>query len=632
MRWGIFALCLITGMVWGAEVDSNTLPFLAQHGEDCPKQVALKQPVAFKVILDGKALGTVTLPEGTEVTLVSVAAEGLNLASGANQATVPAEQTDLWDRVKAIREVRASFPDPSLSDPAVNLQLPPNSLPADWYHQQLMEKFDPWLVKYPLSPLFDQIQARRAIFYAESVRVESGEVRRGAQWYDAEEAAERSLDFQAEDLLAQIGAISGGDSPTFEKLLAQIPQYAKTGLHPALVRAALAAIDNFPAQDAAAIKQALQAKRDAAAADRDRIAAQLRAMLDHPYPSWETQPASPPPQGGIYFLDNYTHRYFLDPGVHPPGDGGIFGVYAHHYPGLLKYYPDDKSSMYPPLSPTDLATAQQWAAAADKDEQQMAQLDQQLAGSDDVAARQKGAWTQRREALAREPVATEEKVLQDLQGVAALDPADALAVLQKARGAWPGNEPTERIALDKAAEGFHIIDAKITDGKIADAFRLLAAVRKLILLSPTGPERDRLAKAADETAPQIDNALALEQAYSDRDYDRILTAPTAPPAFERWQEALTRLVAQQKASSHEAIGEIEPALLRLDPKGALASYHRARDLWPTNPEVVRAGHMLWIAAAAAALVALGFLMFAWERLTTLWDHLHFKRKMKSAKS
>jgi len=619
-------------MVWGAESDSSTLPFLQQHKEDWPKQVALQQPVIFKVILDGKAAGIATLPAGSEADLVSVAPEGLGLVSGSNQATVMPEQTDLWDRVKAIREVRASFPDPSASDPAVSLQLPPNSAPADWYHQQLLEKIDPWLAKYPMSPLFDQMQARRTAFYVESVRVEGGEIRRGTQWYSAAAAAEKGLDFQAEDLLAQIGATSGGASADLEKLIAQIPPYAKTEFHPALVRAALAAIDNFPAQDAAEIKQALQAKRDAVAADRDQIAAQLRAMLNHPYPSWETQPSSPPPPGGIYFLDNYTHRYFLDPGTHAPGDGGIFGVYAHHYPGLLKYYPDDKSSMYPPLSAADLAATRQSLAAIDKDEQQMAQLDQQLAGSADVAALQKADWAQRRETLAREPVAAEEKVLQDLQGAAAADPAAALAVLQKAEGAWPGNEPADRVALDKAEEALRQIDGAIAAGKIAEASAKEAVVQKLVAFPASTLRLDQIKKAADDLAPQLSAALVLEQAYTDRQYDQIAAAPALGPAFEPWQAALGKLIARQKADSHAAIEEIEPSLFRCDPRGALAAFHRAKALWPANPEVATAGRMLWIAAAAAGLVALGFLMVVWERFATLVDHLLFKRKMKSTQS
>ena len=632
MKWGLYGflgLWLAAGMAWGAESETSTLPYLQQHAEDWPKQVALLQPVIFKVMLDGKAVGLATLPAGTEADLVSVAPEGLGLVTGTNQATVMPEQTDLWDRVKAIRDVRASFPDPSTSDPAASLQLPPNSAPADWYHQQLLEKLDPWLVKYPMSPLFSQMQARRAAFYDESVRVGNGEVRRGSLWYSPEAAAEKTLDFQAEDLLAQMGAVPGGAPAALDELVAQIPQYAKTEFHPALVRAALAAIDNLPAQDAATIRQALQAKQADLAAARDQSAAQLRAMLDHPYPSWETQPASPPPQGGIYFLDNYTHRYFLDSGNHPPGDGGIFGVYAHHYAGLLKYYPDDKSSMYPPLSTGDLAAALQLAAAVDKDEEQIAQLDRQAVGIDDTVARQKAVWAQRRETLAREPVADEEKVLHDLQGAAALDPVAALAVVQKAEEAWPGNEPADRIALDKAEEGLRQINQAIADGKIAEASEKGAAVRKLVAFPASTPRLERLKQESDDLAPQLAAAMALERAYTDRQYETISAAPAISPAFQPWQSALGRLVARQKADSHAAIEEIEPALLRCDPRGALASFHRAKALWPANPEVATAGRMLWIAAAAAGLVVLGFLMVIWERLATLVDHLAFKQKMKS---
>jgi len=504
MKWGLYGLSGLLGFwlatgpvsVSGAENDSSTLPYLQQHTEDWPKQVALQQPVIFKVILDGKAAGIATLPAGAEADLVSVAPEGLGLVSGTNQATVMPEQTDLWARVKAIRDVRASFPDPSANDPAVSLQLPPNSASADWYHQQLLEKIDPWLAKYPMSPLFDQMQVRRTTFYAESVRVEGGDIRRGTQWYSAEEAAEKGLDFQAEDLLAQLGGVSGGAAADLEKLIAQIPQYAKTDLHPALVRAALAAIDTLSVQDAAA-RQALQ-----------------------------------------------------------------------------------------PL----------------------------------------------RESLGREPVAEEEKVLRDLQGAAAVDPLAALPVLQKVEAVWPGNEPADRVALNKAEEALRQIDGAIAAAKISEASEKEAAVQKLIAFPASTPQLDRLKQASDDLAPQLSAAVALEQAYADRQYDRVAAAPAISPAFQPWQAALARLIARQKADSHAAIEEIEPSLFRCDPRGALAASRRAKALWPANPEVAAASRMLWIAAAAAALVVIGFLMVVWERLATLVDHLLFKRRMKSSQS
>lgn len=242
MKWGVlFGWLLWVVIAQGAESEPNSLPYLRAHPEDWPRQVILKEETSFKIILNGKESGTMTLPAATAAVLVGIGDSTLQVSNGANTATVPAEQTDLWNRVQEIRTKRNA---PGYEDPAVKVVLPLNSETAEWYKKQIDEQLTPWLAKYPKHPLAAEMTARKDAFEKEAVRIVAGEVRRSENWYSAAEFAARRNEFAAEDLLLKLNQFV--TAPNLEQLKTELPEiekFAKTAVHPQLLRAAVAAIN-----------------------------------------------------------------------------------------------------------------------------------------------------------------------------------------------------------------------------------------------------------------------------------------------------------------------------------------------------------------------------------------------------
>ncbi|PAW75564.1 MAG: hypothetical protein B9S32_17700 [Verrucomicrobia bacterium Tous-C9LFEB] len=244
MTWrGLWLVICCVGFAWAADPQESTLSYLKGHPEDWPKQVLLKQATPFKIILNGKEAGSMSVPDLTVVTLVAVLDDKLEISNGVSTTTIVAENTDLWERVTAIRAERAKRPDPARDDPAYRLPLPVNSEPVAWYKQKIDGELKPWLEKYATHKLAPEMKERVAAFEAEAARVTAGEVRRGERWYNATEAAAHRVQFTVEDMQTRLEqALKAKDLNQLQSCLAEVEKYAKTAAHPKLHRAAHNAI------------------------------------------------------------------------------------------------------------------------------------------------------------------------------------------------------------------------------------------------------------------------------------------------------------------------------------------------------------------------------------------------------
>lgn len=65
-----------------------------------PKKVVLMKPVTFPAVFNGKQVGTLVAPAGTEAELVQIKDDKLGLKFNGGGAWVPAAETDLLARVK----------------------------------------------------------------------------------------------------------------------------------------------------------------------------------------------------------------------------------------------------------------------------------------------------------------------------------------------------------------------------------------------------------------------------------------------------------------------------------------------------------------------------------------------------
>jgi hypothetical protein len=66
-----------------------------------PKKVALTKPASFPAVLNGKVVGSLIAPAGSEATLVSIKDDKVGLEFQGGGAWLPADQTDLVARVQS---------------------------------------------------------------------------------------------------------------------------------------------------------------------------------------------------------------------------------------------------------------------------------------------------------------------------------------------------------------------------------------------------------------------------------------------------------------------------------------------------------------------------------------------------
>lgn len=259
--WGVLLAGCLFGVVWAAETEESTLPYLKNHPEDWPKQVVLKEPVTFKVILDGREAGTMTLPALSTVALAGITDDKVQVSNGTTTSSIPVEQTTLWELVEVIRTERAKRPDPARDDPANSLQLPAHSEPAEWYKKRLQEQIDPWLAKHSGHKLAAAMQERKKNFETELARVVAGDIRRGEKWFTAAEVGPWKTQFAIEDLHRHLTEAAGAkDGSALQALLAEVDRLDKHAAHPGLHRAAVKAIDTLlPSLTEEPLKQALAA-------------------------------------------------------------------------------------------------------------------------------------------------------------------------------------------------------------------------------------------------------------------------------------------------------------------------------------------------------------------------------------
>lgn len=242
--WGVLLVAYFVGVAWGADTDETTLPYLKNHPEDWPRQLVLKEPVIFKLLVNGKEAGSMTMNPLSSVVLVSVAEDKVQISNGTSTTLITPEQSNLWDLVAAIRKERESRPDPARDDPATKLALPTNSESAEWYKKQLDGAIDPWLSKYPTHKLAAAMKERKAAFEAEAARVAAGEVRRGERWIGGAEAIVRRIEFAVEDLQTHLQeCVASRDVARLQSLLAEVEKFGKSPIHPRLHRVAVAVID-----------------------------------------------------------------------------------------------------------------------------------------------------------------------------------------------------------------------------------------------------------------------------------------------------------------------------------------------------------------------------------------------------
>ena len=84
-----------------AAAPAGNLADLSQHREKWPAQLTLKNDVNMVITANGKTAGSFPSPSGSTVSLIEVTPGGVVIGVASARATVPPEQTDLWERVGA---------------------------------------------------------------------------------------------------------------------------------------------------------------------------------------------------------------------------------------------------------------------------------------------------------------------------------------------------------------------------------------------------------------------------------------------------------------------------------------------------------------------------------------------------
>lgn len=562
MAW----VCWLGWTVAGWAQDGSPLAWLKQHPEAQPKQVALAEDTVFNIVLDGKPVGTTLVIAGTVVDLAAVGDATLMLNQAAGRAEVDPAKTDFGDRIRAARAARDKA---AAADPAAALRLPADSLQAEWYAAQIREKFDPWLAAYPDSPLFAEVQARREAFAAEMSRVAAGNERHGERWIAVEELPEWRDDAAADALRLRLEtAAKRRDATELPGLLAQVAPLAKAGSYPALVRAALAAVDAaLPGMTPEGARAAVLAKKETLSADEDKLVADLRASVGEVFP---TSPTPVEGWGGVCTDGLYR----------PSPPSGNMYVTAHHYAGLKEYYhDDDPHSYYPMLSNDELNRVEKEAADVQAIRTQKAGFDVQAQAAAAAAGGERDKVTQLQAKLVAEPVDRMEQALARLPDAASRlasgDVDGGLGVLKEVEAIWPGSEAVARWKLDQLA-------ALLKDGKGA------AAIPALAQGAPDWPRAVRLRAAAGTAAVAVAPAPAV-------------AAPPDDGGTGKRHEA-------SRIAWDQAVGAARQGKA-LD---AWNAFREAREQWPENPSVSDA---VFYAEVGGGVLALLFLIWLWRRLS-----------------
>lgn len=87
----------------GASGSTVDLTALSANPREWPKNVALKEPVEFPIVFNGRMAGSVRLPAGTTVSLLALRTNQMQVQYQGSTKTIPAKSTDLVERVLAAR-------------------------------------------------------------------------------------------------------------------------------------------------------------------------------------------------------------------------------------------------------------------------------------------------------------------------------------------------------------------------------------------------------------------------------------------------------------------------------------------------------------------------------------------------
>ncbi len=573
-------------------------------------------------------------------------------------------------------------------DPAFLLLPPPDSQPEVWYAERLRRDLDPWLAQYPKSSHLAEMQARRAAFEAERQRVAAGDVRHGARWLGAGEAADWAPELAAQSLLPAIGeAGRQADAVRLQSLLPQAAAVAAAPSAPALARAAVPALDACLATlQPGSYADGLKRKLAFYQSEEERCALEIQSVINQKVQGYPIRPGN---------SDSYTKV------------GDLWyqnGSYVPPYGEFGAYYDLEIASggVAVALSEDTLTALRGWLRQIADAKAEVARVEADLRDSDAGLKKLSDLFHQARARFAAEPVDKEEAVVAAVRGagdrIDAGDWAGAEPILAQANKDWPGNLAVPLAVTDKAAAFQARIDAAIKAGKIAESQALQGqAARMLPYLLPKserarqiadslkdGPAR--LAQAlvdhlratlrqrpfaeflqeraallqtvqhlrqakADAAAGEIEkrlaalekdggieDALAAQASFDQRDFAAVLAAVTrldaegTPDGVRAWLRDLRARAQAQIDDSDAQLARVNRLLLRLDFARAHAALGHAAEIWPGNPAIDARTHFfqgaVGLAGAVALSVGLVVLLAAWNALSTVTERFRYKEARK----
>ncbi|PAW76937.1 MAG: hypothetical protein B9S32_13495 [Verrucomicrobia bacterium Tous-C9LFEB] len=588
---------MLTIATIAAETDSNTLAFLRDHPKDWPKQVAVKEATEFKVIFEGKVMGSMTLPASGLADLIQVTDEGLLLGSASSRATVAPEKTDLWERVQAVRaaQIQAqaqATAESSAAAPAVPVilfPLPVNSQRAEWYATEIEKQVDPWLTQNPDHPQKAEVIAKKEAYLAEAARVRAGEARRGSRWYSASETVEWRGEFEAQDLLASVEeAGKKKDIEAVQALIFKLPNVNRTETHPRLIRAFESILNAIQAGISLEEERAaLQKKKETLQQEVDRRIAELRARCKS------------------FVVEGYSSKRSKDDVrgadnlYRPPGE--YYTAYLHG--PLAPYYPtepalyrhpsvDEQNSMYADAGEIDRVKGSVDAATI------------ALERVGDTVKKKQERLVEMIKGLQVPVAEAEEKALEVLKQAEA-KPEAAELLFAEVKKAWPTSQALSRAALDQAVTALDAIPLALAAGKNGEAVQLHERVQRLMAyVVQDSPRRDKTEKAWEGLRPAI--AKAKEDAPKGSLTSAGTTSGTAgeiPAAGQARREEATKKLDQAHA-----------ALMSFHLKEAYETYQEARAMWPQNPGLDWWRNLFYVAGGAGLIVA----FLVWREIRNRW--------------
>lgn len=569
-------------------------------------------------------------------------------------------------------------------DPAFLVVLPTNSPPEEWYAERLRKDLDPWLAQYPKSPRLAEMQARRDAFEAERKRVAAGDIRRGDRWLSPAEAVDWAPELAAEALLPPLGEVARqSDAVRLQALLPQIDKVASAPSYPALVRAALPALQACSAVlQPGSYADALRKKLSFYQSEQDRCASEIRSVVNQKVEGYSLRPGN---------SDDYTQV------------GDLWyrkGSYVSPYGEFSSYYDSSVvgGGIAVALSDDTLATARGWLRQIDDAKAQVAQVQAALADSDAALKRLADALRQWQTRFAAEPVAQKEATVAAVRGagdrIEAGDWAGAEPILAQANKDWPNNLVVPLTVTDKAPLFLARMDTAVKAGKLAEAEAIQEQAARLVpYLLPNsvrtralqqslkdGPDRiaqslvdhlrdtllhrsfaefmqeraallqtvQRLKQAKAEQMAQaieqkiqalekdggVQDALSAQTACDARDFSAVIAAEGKldgggmPDGVRAWYRDLRAKAQARMDESDAELARVNGLLMHANLLGANAALRHAGEIWPGNPSIEEKKSVLesvgGVAGGIAVCILIVALLMGWNALSTVLEAFRYK--------